>query len=290
MSLSRRTRRIGLPALPAAVLAAALIAMAPGAAPARASASTATVGAGGPAKPVIVLEHGAWADASSWSSVISQLQRDGFTVYAPPNPLRGLPQDSAYLHQFLTQNAALQGKPVVLVGHSYGGAVITNAAVGVPEVKALVYVDAFIPDQGDTIGHLAAAVSGSCLGSPADDFDPVPYPGAPAGDADLYIKQDLVPGCFATGLPASQAAVIAATQRPLTASAFGEPSGPPAWKTIPSWAVIGTADRVIPPAELTIMAKHAGARITDVSAGHLSLISDPSVVTRVILQAVQATR
>ena len=290
MSLSRRARRIGLPALPAAVLAAALIAMAPGAAPARASASTATVRAGSAAKPVIVLEHGAWADASSWSSVISQLQRSGFTVYAPPNPLRGLPQDSAYLHQFLTQNAAIQGKPVVLVGHSYGGAVITNAAVGVPEVKALVYVDAFIPDQGDTIGHLAAAVSGSCLGSPADDFDPVPYPGAPAGDVDLYIKQDLVPGCFATGVPASEAAVIAATQRPLTASAFTEPSGPPAWKTIPSWAVIGTADRVIPPAELTIMATHAGARITDVSAGHLSLITAPSVVTRVILQAVQATR
>src|SRR5689334_11087145 len=137
MSLSRRARRIGLPALPAAVLAAALIAMAPGAAPAKASASTATVRAGSSAKPVIVLEHGAWADASSWSSVISQLQRSGFTVYAPPNPLRGLPQDSAYLHQFLTQNAAIQGKPVVLVGHSYGGAVITNAAVGVPEVKAL---------------------------------------------------------------------------------------------------------------------------------------------------------
>ena len=290
MSLSRRARRFGLPALPAAVLAAALIAMAPGAAPAKASASTATVRAGSSAKPVIVLEHGAWADASSWSSVISQLQRSGFTVYAPPNPLRGLPQDSAYLHQFLTQNAAIQGKPVVLVGHSYGGAVITNAAVGVPEVKALVYVDAFIPAQGDTIGHLAAAVSGSCLGSPADDFDPVPYPGAPAGDADLYIKQDLVPGCFATGVPASEAAVIAATQRPLAASAFTEPSGPPAWKTIPSWAVIGTGDQVIPPAELTIMAKRAGARITDVSAGHLSLISAPSVVTRVILQAVQATR
>ena len=117
----------------------------------------------------------------------------------------------------------------------------------------------------------------------------MPYPGGPAGDADLYIKPNLVPGCFATGLPASQAAVIAATQRPLAASAFTEPSGPPAWKTIPSWAVIGTADQVIPPAELTFMARRAGARITDVNAGHLSLISDPSVVTRVILKAVQAT-
>jgi len=290
MSLSRAARRISLAALLTVVLAATLLAIAPGGAtPARASAGTAPAGASHPAKPVIVLEHGAWADASSWNGVISRLQRDGFTVYAPPNPLRGLPQDSAYLHQFLTQNAALKGKRVVLVGHSYGGAVITNAAVGVPAVRALVYVDAFIPAQGDTIGHLAAAVPGSCLGNPAQDFNPVPYPGAPSGDVDLYIKPNLVPGCFATGLPASQAAVIAATQRPLTASAFAEPSGPPAWKTIPSWAVIGTADRVIPPAELTFMAKRAGARITDIHAGHLSLISEPSVVTRVILRAVQAT-
>ena len=289
MSPSRMARHISLPALLAVALAAALLAIAPGGAtPAGASAGGAA-GAGRWAKPVIVLEHGAWADASSWSSVISQLQRSGFTVYAPPNPLRGLPQDSAYLHQFLTQNAALHGQPIVLVGHSYGGAVITNAAVGVPGIRALVYVDAFIPDQGDTIGRLAAAEPGSCLGNPAEDFNPVPYPGAPSGDVDLYIKPNLVPGCFATGLPASQAAVIAATQRPLTASAFNEPSGPPAWKTIPSWAVIGTADQVIPPAELTLMAKRAGARITDVSAGHLSLISEPSVVTLVILEAVQAT-
>ena len=238
-------------------------------------------------QPAIAFVHGAWADASSWNSVIPELQHRGFTVYAPPNPLRGLPQDSAYLHQFLTQNAALQGQPVVLVGHSYGGAVITNAAVGAPGVRALVYVDAFIPDQGDTIGGLASAEPGSCLGNEA--FNPVPYPGTPSGDVDLYIKPELVPGCFATGLPARQAAVIAATQRPLAASAFTEPSGPPAWKTIPSWAVIGTGDQVIPPAQLTFMAKRAGARITDVDAGHLSLISKPSVVTSVILQAVQAT-
>ena len=141
--------------------------------------------------------------------------------------------------------------------------------------------------EGDTIGGLASAEPGSCLGNEA--FNPVPYPGAPSGDVDLYIKPDLVPGCFATGLPASQAAVIAATQRPLAASAFTEPSGPPAWKTIPSWAVIGTADLVIPPAELTFMAKRAGAHITDVNAGHLSLISKPSVVTRIILEAARAT-
>ena len=237
-------------------------------------------------QPVIVLVHGAWADASSWSNVLSELQDRGFTVYAPPNPLRGLPQDSDYLHQFLTQNPALQGQPIILVGHSYGGAVITSAAVGDPEIRALVYVDAFIPDEGDTAASL---LSGSCVaGNPADVFNIVPIPGAP-GDVDLYLKPSVVPGCFANGLSASQAAVIAATQRPLAAGALAATFGAPAWKTIPSWAVIGTADHVIPAASQTFMAQRAGAHITDVNAGHLSLISKPSIVTRVILEAVQAT-
>jgi pimeloyl-ACP methyl ester carboxylesterase len=286
MSLSRTARRISLPALLAVVLAAALLAVAPGrATPAGASAGAAA-GGSHPAKPVIVLEHGAWADASSWDSVISRLQRRGFTVDAPPNPLRGLPQDSAYLHQFLTQNPALAGQPVILVAHSYGGAVITSAAAGDPNIKALVYVDALIPDQGDTAASL---LRGSCVaGNPADVFGAVPIPGAP-GDLDLYLKPSVVPGCFANGLPASQAAVIAATQRPLAASALAATFGPPAWTTIPSWAVIGTADHVIPAASQTFMAQRAGARITTVNAGHLSLITKPSVVTRVILEAAQAT-
>jgi pimeloyl-ACP methyl ester carboxylesterase len=235
---------------------------------------------------VIVLEHGAWADASSWNQVVVRLQHEGFTVYAPPDPLRGLPSDSAYLHDFLTENAALKGKEVILVGHSYGGAVITNAAVGDPEVKALVFVDAFIPAQGETIGQLAAAKPGSCLGgNPTSVFNFVPYPGGPPRDADAYILPSVFPRCFANGLPAKQAALLAATQRPLAASALSEPSGPPAWKTIPSWAVIGTADRVIPPAELRFMAKRADAHIIDVKAGHLSMISKPGAVTRVIVTA-----
>ena len=228
--------------------------------------------AGAPHRPTILIING---------SVVG---------YAPPNPLRGLPSDAAYLHEFLTQNPALKGHAVVLVGHSYGGAVITNAAVGAPEVKALVYVDAFIPNQGETLGQLAAAKPGSCVGrNPADVFDLVPYPGGPRNDVDIYIKQSVVPNCFASGLPASQAAVIAASQRPLAASALSEPSGPPAWKNLPSWAVVGTADRVIPPAELLVMAHRAHAHITEVNAGHLSLISKAQTVTNVIEDAARAT-
>ena len=294
MNLARAVRLTKLRLIIAVALAAAtVLAFSSQAAFARPGGSRVSGGNGG-IRPVIVLVHGAWADASSWDGVIQRLQGDGFTVYAPPNPLRGLSgipaSDPAYLHDFLTQNAALAGKPIVLVGHSYGGAVITNAAVGDPEVKALVFVDAFIPDQGETLGGLLASVPGSCLGgNPADIFNLVPYPGGPAGDVDTYIKPSLVPGCFASGLPASQAAVIAATQRPLAASTLGEPSGTPAWKTIPSWAVIGTADKVIPPALLESMAKRAKAHITKVNAGHLSLISKPGVVTRVIIKAARAT-
>jgi pimeloyl-ACP methyl ester carboxylesterase len=241
----------------------------------------------GVSQPVIVLEHGAWADASSWGGVIARLQRDGYTVYAPPNPLRGLPFDSAYLHDFLTEDAALQGHTVVFVGHSYGGAVITNAAVDAPEVKALVYVDAFAPDQGETLAQL---LHGSCLGgNPTDVFDLVPYPNGPQGDVDAYIKPSVVPHCFATGLSAQQAAIIAATQRPGAVSSLSEPSGPPAWKNLPSWAVVGTGDKVIPPSTQLMMAHRARAHITEVNAGHLSLISQPQIVTGVIERAAKVT-
>jgi len=286
MNLARAARptRLRLIIVTAVLAVAGLLAATTQAASARTSGHHVALWGGGP-KPTIVLEHGAWADASSWDKVIRQLQEDGFTVYAPPNPLRGVTYDSTYLTDFLS---TIPG-PIVLVGHSYGGFVITNAATGNANVKALVYVDAFIPDQGDTLLSLLNN-SGSCLGGPpADTFNFAPYPGAPTGDVDTYIKPSLVPGCFATGLPASQAAVIAATQRPLAASTLQEASGPPAWQTIPSWAVIGTADRVIPPALLTSMARRASARITHVNAGHLSMISDPCAVARVIEQAAQAT-
>jgi pimeloyl-ACP methyl ester carboxylesterase len=242
-------------------------------------------------KPTIVLEHGAWADASSWAGVIARLQLAGYTVDAPPNPLRGLSYDSTYLADYLK---TITG-PIILVGHSYGGAVITNAATGNPDVKALVYVDAFIPAQGETLLQLIGAQPGSCLaGNPANVFTTVPYPGAPSGDADVYLQtapDGTYPGfaqCFANGLPASEAAVLAATQRPLAFSAATAPSGVPAWQTIPSWSVIGTADHAIPPAEQLIMSERANAHITEIDAGHLSLLSDPGAVTWVIIEAARA--
>jgi pimeloyl-ACP methyl ester carboxylesterase len=281
MRAVRHARR-RIAALTAAAAATGLLVTAGIADSAPASAGTTT--ASGP-KPSIVLVHGAWADSSSWDAVVSQLQHDGYTVYVPPNPLLGLSYDSAYIRDFLH---TISG-PIILVGHSYGGAVITNAATGDKQVKALVYVDAFAPAQGQTIGQLVAAHPGSCVLPPAN-VTAQPYPGAPAGAVDVYIKQDVFPSCMANGLPASQAAVLAATQRPLTSLALAQKSGVPAWQTIPSWAAIGTADHAIPPAELLAMAQQAHAHITIIpGAPHLSMISNPGTVTRVILAVVHAT-
>jgi pimeloyl-ACP methyl ester carboxylesterase len=281
MRAVRHARR-RIAALTAAAAATGLLVTAGIAGSAPASAGTTT--ASGP-KPSVVLVHGAWADSSSWDAVVSQLQHDGYTVYVPPNPLLGLSYDSAYIRDFLH---TISG-PIILVGHSYGGAVITNAATGDKQVKALVYVDAFAPAQGQTIGQLVAAHPGSCVLPPAN-VTAQPYPGAPAGAVDVYIKQDVFPSCMANGLPASEAAVLAATQRPLSSIALTQKSGVAAWKTIPSWAVIGTADHAIPPAELLAMAQQAHAHITIIpGAPHLSMISNPGTVTRVILEAVHAT-
>jgi pimeloyl-ACP methyl ester carboxylesterase len=249
-----------------------------------ASANTgdATVAGGGP-KPSIVLVHGAWADSGSWDGVTRRLQADGYTVYAPPNPLQGLAYDPAYLADFLH---SISG-PIVLVGHSYGGAVITNAATGDPQVKALVYVDAFAPAQGQTLAQLLAAYPGSCA-VPAN-LNVVPFPGAPSGAGDAYIKQSVFPSCMANDLPTTEEHVLAATQRPIATIALTQQSGIPAWKTIPSWAVVGTADHAIPMALQLAMANTAHAHITRVDASHLSMISTPGTVTNVILQAVRAT-
>jgi pimeloyl-ACP methyl ester carboxylesterase len=252
-----------------------------------ASASSSRPSGHAAALPTVVLEHGAWANGASWNGVVQRLQAAGYTVDVPPNPLQGLAYDPAYLADFLH---TITG-PIILVGHSYGGAVITNAATGNPQVKALVYVDAFIPNQSQTIGQLVTATPGSCVAvPPATIFNFATFPGAPAGVFDVYIKQSLFPPCIANGLPASEAKTLAAAQEPLSTIALTQPSGVPAWKTIPSWAVVGTADHAIPPAELIAMAHAANARITLVPhAPHLSMFSNPGIVTSVIVQAARAT-
>jgi pimeloyl-ACP methyl ester carboxylesterase len=236
-------------------------------------------------RPTIVLVHGDWADASSWNGVIQRLQDRGFTVVAPPNTLRGPSQDAPYLASYLQ---TIPG-PIVLVAHSDGGFVITNAATGNPNVKALVYIDAFVPDENETALDLVGGTSSCVIANGA--FNEVPIDGG----VDLYLRWEANPPyagfreCFANGVDEETAAVLAATQRPAAAAQFSDPSGPPAWKTIPSWALLGTQDHVIPPTLQEEMYRRAGAHITRVKAGHLSLLIRPGAVVRVILSAVEAT-
>lgn len=237
--------------------------------------------------PTVVLVHGAWADGSSWSKVVRRLQRDGYPVVAGPNPLRGLDEDSAYLRDYLE---TITG-PIVLVGHSYGGSVITNAATGNENVTALVYVDAFIPDIDQSALELAGPDSALAPAAtdPTSVFKLVPFPGAPEGVADAYVLPDVFVKDFANGLPRAEGRTLAAVQPPTSVAIATSTSGEPAWKTIPSWDLIGTEDRVIPPAQQFAMARNAGSEIRTVRSGHLSLISHPGAVTRIIEEAARAT-
>ncbi|MFB2598706.1 alpha/beta fold hydrolase [Herbiconiux sp. P17] len=239
-------------------------------------------------KPTIVLVHGAWADSSSFADVTEKLQHDGYTVLAAPNPLRGLAADAATVAAFVNQ--ATTG-PVVLVGHSYGGAVITNAATQTPTVKALAYIDAFAPDQGETIVQLAAAVPGSALAAdPQTVFDAVQDPNLPDGDPDLYVKKALFQDAFAANLNKSDAAVLAASQRPVAGGALQEPSGVPAWKSIPSFFLVGTNDKIIPADGQLFMAQRAGGTIVKVKADHLSMLEKPNDVAKLIESAASVSR
>jgi pimeloyl-ACP methyl ester carboxylesterase len=237
-------------------------------------------------KPTIVLVHGAWADGASWNAVSTELQGQGFTVLTPPNLLRGVAADAAYVASFVGQRTT---GPVVLVGHSYGGVVITNAGAAGGDVKALVYVDAFIPEAGETVFQILGG-SGSALDvpDPTTVLDIVGYPGAPEGDADAYLKPSTVHNYFAQDLPEADRSLIAASQRPITLSANTVGTEATAWKTIPSWALIGTEDRVIPPATQRRMAERAGSTITEVAGSHVSLVSHPRAAIEAILAAVAA--
>ncbi|WP_309049778.1 alpha/beta hydrolase [Streptomyces sp.] len=283
--ISRRTVSVSLLA-GAAALGTAGTAQAAQAAQAAPSATAARPGErhGRPAAPTIVLIHGAFADASSWSAVVERLQREGHRVLAPALPLRGLASDSAYIRSVLDSVTG----PVVLAGHSYGGAVISQTAAGAPQVKALVYIAAFIPDVGESALQLTDKFPGSTLGQ-ATATQYYPLPGGGQGE-ELVIKKDLFRKQFAAGVPRTTAQVMAAGQRPITLAALQEPATAAAWKSIPSWCLVATQDRNIPPAAERWMAKRARAHTVTVRAPHAAAVSDPDPVTGLILRAVRAVR
>jgi pimeloyl-ACP methyl ester carboxylesterase len=232
--------------------------------------------------PTVVLVHGAFADGSSWNGVIERLQAEGVRVMAPANPLRGIAADAAYLRALLAQ---IDG-PVLAVGHSYGGAVITNAATDAGNVVGLVYVAAFAPDEGETLGAAGADSKDSVLNSA---LVPRTYPTADGGSAtELYIDPAKARDAFAADLSDHDAALIAATQRPIADAAFAEANGPPAWKHLPSWAVVATGDRAAGADVVRSMAERAGARITELEGSHVIMVSQPQAVTDVIISAVSA--
>ncbi|MEV6015644.1 MULTISPECIES: alpha/beta hydrolase [unclassified Streptomyces] len=234
-------------------------------------------------KPTVVLVHGAFADASGWNGVVKRLLNDGYKVVAPANPLRGLPQDATYIAGVLNN---IKG-PVVLVGHSYGGAVITQAAAGDPDVKALVYVAAFMPDRGETLGQLAARSHDSQL-QPA--LRPAPFANADGSTGtELTIDPAQFHKVFAADLPASQTRIMAVEQRPISASAFEDAPTAAAWHTIPSWALVAKQDKAIGADLERFEARRAGSHTVQVDGSHVVMISRPDVVTHLVETAARTT-
>lgn len=234
-------------------------------------------------KPTIVLVHGAFADASSWHPVIERLARRGYNVIAPTNPLRGVETDVQYLRDFL---ATVPG-PIVLVGHSYGGFVMTNAATGNPGVTSLVYIAAFAPDAGETVGGISASVPGSLLGP--DTLTVRPYTGADGTEhAEGYITPTSYREVFAADIDRADAWTYAVSQKPADLSLLQTPSGDPAWKTIPTWTLVATRDRVIPPDAQRAMAQRAGATTIEVKASHSVAESNAAKVAAFIERAARS--
>ena len=233
----------------------------------------------------VVLVHGAFADSSGWSGVVERLQQADVPVQALVNPLRGVAADSAYVASAIRQ---IPGK-VLAVGHSYGGAVITNAASAADNVVGLVYVAAFAPDEGETLMEVEGRSTDSVLNSSLKQTE-YPSGNGSAPAVELSIDPAKFHDAFAADLPEAQAAVMSATQRPVAASGFGEKNGPPAWKKLPSWAVVATGDKAVGSDVAMSMARRAGAKITEVVASHVPMISHPDVVTDVVRTALQSVR
>jgi pimeloyl-ACP methyl ester carboxylesterase len=232
----------------------------------------------------VVLVHGAFADSSSWNGVIERLQAADVTVTAASNPLRGVAHDSAYVTSCLNQ---IEGR-VLLVGHSYGGVVITNAGSVATNVAGLVYVAGLAPDEGEALGVLEGDSKDSVLVSA---LIPKQYPLSANGSetgTEFFIDPAKIQEAFAADLPAEQTAVMAATQRPIAETAFSEPTGIPAWKTLPTWAVVATGDKAAGTDVVRSTAERAGATIVEIDASHVVMMSQPEAVTDVILTALRA--
>ena len=229
--------------------------------------------------PTVVLVHGAFADSSGWSDVTGRLMNAGYPVVAFSNPLRGPTSDGEYLRSFL---ATIEG-PIVLVGHSYGGVVISNAATGNENVQSLVFIAAYAPDEGESVADANHLGDGHTVVT--DHLVVRPFPGASGGDADAYIDPAWFHELFAQDLPRTTTRVMAATQRPGALAALVTPSGPPAWAEIPSWYMVASQDRIIPPEAERAMAERAGSTVVEINSSHVAMMSHPAAVTRLIQQA-----
>jgi pimeloyl-ACP methyl ester carboxylesterase len=231
--------------------------------------------------PIVLLVHGAFADSSGWNGVISRLLANGIDARAVSNPLRGIAHDAAYVASAIGQTDG----PVVAVGHSYGGAVITNAALQPGNVVALVYVAAFAPEDGETLQEIENGSTDSVLNSALLEWH---YPGGAGGEeVEFAIDPAKFHDAFAADLPLEQSRLMAATQRPVAAVGFAEPTRNPAWKSLPSWAVVPTGDRAAGSDVVRHMAERAGAKITEAEGSHVIMISQPDVVADVIMDAVR---
>ena len=233
--------------------------------------------------PTVVLVHGAFADASSWAGVLTELDAAGIDAVAPANPLRGIPSDAAYLTSFVNQ----LGRPTLLVGHSYGGAIITQSGTDASGVRGLVFVNAFAPEADEKLSDINARYPETPLSAA---LRTITFPTGSGTGAEAYIDQASFHNAFCADVPAGQARIMALTQRPVSLDAFSTVvTGTPAWRTLPSWAVVGTEDHAIHPDAERDMAKRAGAEAVELEGSHAVAVAKPRLVADVIIRAANAT-